>query len=53
MKLFVRATLSSTLVSAPAQAQFNAGTQQPEASLPVHHDPGDDVQPALADRVPA
>jgi len=34
MKKFVRASLLLTFVSAAAQAQFNAGTQAPAASLP-------------------
>jgi len=34
MKMVVRATLFLTLASTTAQAQFNAGTQAPEASLP-------------------
>ena len=34
MKMFVSATLLLTLASAAAQAQVNAGTQEPEASLP-------------------
>src|ERR1035441_890008 len=34
MKMFVRATLLLTFVSTAAQAQFNAGTQTPEATLP-------------------
>jgi len=34
MKRFVRATVLVTLASTAVQAQFNAGTQAPEASLP-------------------
>lgn len=34
MRMFVRAALLVTLVSTAAQAQFNAGTQTAEASLP-------------------
>jgi glucose/arabinose dehydrogenase len=34
MKLLARATLLLTLVAATARAQFNAGTQTPEATLP-------------------
>ena len=34
MKMFVRATLFVALVSSSVQAQFNAGTQTPEATLP-------------------
>ena len=34
MKMFARGALLLTLVSTAVHAQFNAGTQQPEASLP-------------------
>jgi len=34
MKMFGRATMVLTLVSTAAQAQFNAGSQAPESSLP-------------------
>ena len=34
MKMFVRAALMSTFIATAAQAQFNAGTQAPAASLP-------------------
>ena|ERR1039458_5734180 len=34
MKMFVRSMLLLTFVSPAAQAQFNTGTQTPEASLP-------------------
>lgn len=34
MKMVVRATLLASLAAVPVHAQFNAGTQPPEASLP-------------------